>query len=1065
MDYATSPLDDSIDETARRRFEADWRNGRPDSLDPYLPPANDPRRLATLEELVHIDLELVWKTGNERDTVDSVDSVDTITAGFPHLVEKYVTRFPDLDQPDILLRLLKQEYRVRHLYGDSPPPEEYRERFPNLIRDPLALVADLPPQPVKDTLPEIPGYEILSPLGQGGMGVVYRARQTGLNRLVALKLIRWGARADADDLARFQTEAEAAAHLQHPNIVQVHEVGNAAAGPFVSLEFVAGGSLDRFLAGVPQPPRIAARVVQVLARAMHHAHERGILHRDLKPANILLADPADVSPAEKDALPWLPKIADFGLAKRLEADSAHTQTGVVLGTPSYMAPEQAAAKKNIGPAVDTYALGAILYEFLTGRPSFRAATAWDTVQQVISDEPVSPHRLQSKTPIDLETICLKCLEKDPARRYSSAAALADDLGRYLRDEPILARPVSSRERVFRWARRNPLVAGLLTALFVTLTAGLIAVTIFWRLSEDSRVAAQEANEESQKQKRAADDSSLQARQAVRDSFTLATEHPAFQGDNMQSARKLLLETAQRYFESFVAQRADDPALKAEVADAAHRLGFIHDIFGNQPEAARFLEQSVALYRGLLQADPHDDSLKANLARSLRILANVRVALGQTAQAREDFDDAIARLLPLVAAQPENVRWQNELALARIHLAGLQYKGAHADQAVLALQETRDRLRALSKKSADFRTYTNYRDCLILLGQVLENRGHLKEAEQVLRETIPIQERIIAKFENDHAELSRLALIHGSLGLVLSAQNKVKSTIQAYEKAIAIRSELIKSNPAVAQYRLDLAVASFHLAELLRGRGQTPQALAHVERTRDLALALVAKHPEVPRYHEVLGLAQLSLHRIHRARNELEKAGEYLSECRKSFDTLLKFDPKSPAYRERDATWHLAAAETQRNTKEYAAARASYQKARAIFADLAAQDAKNPDYQRDQALTLVNLAYLASFDRDYQAIVTFQAEAYALRKSLAQTYKDNASYQTSFANSREYLISAISEFAQVAAKSTKDPIAARAKARTLLVPLALAHPEIVKFQGALGILRESLPKASEEGVRK
>jgi tetratricopeptide (TPR) repeat protein len=306
----------------------------------------------------------------------------------------------------------------------------------------------------------VSGYEILDLLGKGGMGVVYKAQQVRLKRLVALKMILSGSHAVGEQKARFQAEAEAVARLQHPNIVQVYEVGEEEGRPFFSLEFVDGGSLDKKLAGTPLLARTAAQLVETLSRAMEAAHRRGIVHRDLKPANVLLAGGPDV-PVEVCA----PKITDFGLAKMFDADSAQTASGDILGTPSYMAPEQAAGRtREIGPVSDVYALGAILYECLTGRPPFRAAILMETLEQVRYQEPVPPSRLQPKVPRDLETICLKCLEKQPSRRYGSARALADDLKRFLNGEPIQARRVRLWERAAKWVRRRPTAAVLLGVL-------------------------------------------------------------------------------------------------------------------------------------------------------------------------------------------------------------------------------------------------------------------------------------------------------------------------------------------------------------------------------------------------------------------------------------------------------------------------------------------------------------------------------------------------------------------------------------------------------------------------
>ncbi len=308
----------------------------------------------------------------------------------------------------------------------------------------------------------VPGYEILSELGRGGMGVVYKARQKSLNRIVALKMILAGAHAGNQQRERFRGEAEAAAHLQHPNIVQVYEVGEHERCPYISLEYIDGHSLHDIVGNNPPPPLQAAALIEKLAHAVQYAHQRGIIHRDLKPSNILLT---------RDGTP---KITDFGLAKRLEGGTVNTQTGDILGTPSYMAPEQAAGNsKAIGVGTDIFSLGTILYEMLTGRPPFEGNSAFDTVYLVMTAEPTRPTRLNPRVPSDLETICLKCLEKTPAKRYSSAGALADDLARFQRGEPITARPVGWLERGVKWVRRRPAVAALLALLFASLIALLI----------------------------------------------------------------------------------------------------------------------------------------------------------------------------------------------------------------------------------------------------------------------------------------------------------------------------------------------------------------------------------------------------------------------------------------------------------------------------------------------------------------------------------------------------------------------------------------------------------------
>jgi WD40 repeat protein/tRNA A-37 threonylcarbamoyl transferase component Bud32 len=350
-------------------------------------------------------------------------------------------------------------------------------------------------------------YELLEEIARGGMGVVYKARQTSLNRVVALKMILAGQLASEADVRRFQAEATAAANLDHPHIVPIHEVGEHEGQHYFSMKLVEGGSLSQKIPTLLGDPPAAVALLAKVARAVHHAHQRGILHRDLKPANVLL---------DRDGEPL---VTDFGLAKSVASDRGMTQSGAIVGTPGYMAPEQARAEKQLSTAVDVFALGAILYELLTGRPPFQGQTPLDTILHVLHEEPSRPRSLVAGIDVDLETICLKCLEKEPARRYGSAEALAQDLTRWLRGEPIEARPVGGPERLVRWCRRNPVVAGLVGAVVVLLVAGsgvsiYFAVQARWRATEaeNNATLADRERQQAVKEKERARDNEFQARQ-------------------------------------------------------------------------------------------------------------------------------------------------------------------------------------------------------------------------------------------------------------------------------------------------------------------------------------------------------------------------------------------------------------------------------------------------------------------------------------------------------------------------------------------------------------------------
>ena len=379
-------------------------------------------------------------------------------------------------------------------------------------------------------------YELLEEIARGGMGVVYKARQVHLHRLVALKMILAGQLASPQDIQRFHTEAEAAANLDHPNIVPIHEVGQHQGQHYFSMKLIDGGSLAQHLPRFHHHPHSAAQLLAKVARAVYYAHQRGILHRDLKPANVLLDAKGE------------PHVTDFGLAKRVEAGSNLTQSGAIVGTPSYMAPEQARAEKGLSTAVDVYSLGAILYELLTGQPPFRAGTPLDTILQVLEQEPVRPRSLQKTVDRDLETICLKCLDKDPGRRYESAALLADDVERWLHGEPIAARPVGRWARMAKWAKRRPALAALLLVSAGSLLALLILAGFLWQNAERRAEMVQnlQTARNEMEQAQAARDRIVADSRAVEDrarrrhyAADMQFAHAAWKSDNIQALLALL----------------------------------------------------------------------------------------------------------------------------------------------------------------------------------------------------------------------------------------------------------------------------------------------------------------------------------------------------------------------------------------------------------------------------------------------------------------------------------------------------------------------------------------------
>jgi eukaryotic-like serine/threonine-protein kinase len=455
-----------IDEVCRR-FEAVWREGRQPRVEDFLVDVSQEGRPALQAELEALEREL-RQSGETvaRPEAGPPTASEPQTAPNPCTIAEASTIAPG-PQPttSILGEACSSVHEQATVRPSNPPRSPYDQPTAAVLgQHPSATPGASEPNRIR----YFGDYEITRELARGGMGVVFQARQVSLNRVVALKMILAGQLANDTDVKRFYTEAEAAANLDHPGIVPVFEVGQHEGQHYFSMGFVEGQSLSQRLAEGPLPAREAAELIRRVSQAIEYAHQRGVIHRDLKPANILLDQERN------------PRVTDFGLAKKIQGDSGLTGSGQIMGTPSYMPPEQAGGKRGeVGPAADVYALGATLYALVTGRPPFQAATATDTVLQVLNDDPVPPSGLNPSVPADLETICLKCLEKEPSRRYASAAALGEDLRRYPDGEPIRARRAGAVERARKWARRRPVIAGLLALLVMVTVLGVAGVAWQW----------------------------------------------------------------------------------------------------------------------------------------------------------------------------------------------------------------------------------------------------------------------------------------------------------------------------------------------------------------------------------------------------------------------------------------------------------------------------------------------------------------------------------------------------------------------------------------------------------
>jgi hypothetical protein len=466
---------------------------------------------------------------------------------------------------------------------------------------------------------QIGPFEVLEILGRGAFGTVYKARDSELDRIVALKVPRAGYFSTAEEEERFLREARSAARLSHPNIVPVHQVSHEQGLPYIVSDFIDGRTLADLLAG-PRPSfRETAELIAQLAEALEYAHGQKVIHRDIKPGNILIDQSGR------------PHLTDFGLARRDEGEITVTLKGQILGTPAYMAPEQAAGEQGqVDSRSDEYSLGVVFYELLTGELPFRGNKRM-LLYQVQHEEPRPPRKLNDGIPRDLETICLKAMAKEPTRRYPTAGELAEDLRRYLKGEPIQARPVGKGERLWRWCRRNPVVACLAGSLAVVVVGALFGLTMLWLRAEERRGDAERAQEQTRRQKERADQNLARARQAVHDYLTKTAADPRLRAADFVALRRELLATAIPFFEEFVMQQADDEVLEAEQARAFGELAFARREMGQLDQALAETEKALAIFSRLALAHPNEASHLANMES---VMTNSAVCSGNWVDMRK-----------------------------------------------------------------------------------------------------------------------------------------------------------------------------------------------------------------------------------------------------------------------------------------------------------------------------------------------------------------------------------------------------------------------------------------------
>jgi tetratricopeptide (TPR) repeat protein/tRNA A-37 threonylcarbamoyl transferase component Bud32 len=693
--------------------------------------------------------------------------------------------------------------------------------------------------------PELPDYEILEEIGRGGMGRVYRARHKKLNRMVALKMLHAVYQDFPQALARFRTEAEAIARLQHANIVQIYDVGESSSGPYLALELVGGGSLADHLTGTPWPAPDAAGLAETLARAVDFAHQQGVVHRDLKPANVLLVVGGPLAGGGPDRPSLVPKITDFGLARWLGGDHAQTQSGVMAGTPSYMAPEQACSQRRVvEAAADIYSLGAILYELLTGRPPFRAESPVETVLQVLHEEPVSPGRLRPRLSRDLETICLKCLEKEPRRRYLTARALADDLSRFRSGQPVSARPAWPGRRLLKWARRRPAVAVLLVVCGL-MASGLL--TVILRSNAQLDAALQSARRDEARAQRStarAEKHFAKAREAVDRLLTQVAELRWRNEPRLEKERHALLEQALAFYEGFLDENGDDPAVRREAAWAHHRLGRILRELWQPQKALASLERAVAILEELVAEGGGAPDYRHDLAINLRDLGGLLVERNEVDAAERALARAVAVTEALVADEPANGELVWRLANLLVNHCGVLRRTGQLKETEPAYRRAINLERkALAERPTDRNHRFELARALSNLGSLLLALGRLREAEDACREALRLREDLFG--ETPHLPGARHDVgvsLEGSADLLM-ATGRPGEAAPAYRQAVAHWNKLLTDFPAMPAFRLRAAESFSGLGMCLQLMGQADAAEAPYRQSARLYRELAADFPD------------------------------------------------------------------------------------------------------------------------------------------------------------------------------------------------------------------------------
>eukprot|EP00913_Durusdinium_trenchii_P013411 g12592.t1 len=1027
-----------------------WREGKRPEIEEFVSGWAEPGRSALLRELLAVELEFLR-------ILDA-----TITR------DDYCARFPD----DVDL--------VADVFGESPTMTMPGD-------DQASTIVVAKPDSRSEASPAGTGvggtvgdYEIQEEIARGGMGVVYKARQTRLNRIVALKMIKAGELAGDEEIKRFHAEAEAAAKLDHPGIVPIYEVGEwrtGGSGPpmhFFSMGFVEGRSLADRLKEGPLAPKDGAAMLKTIAEAVQYAHDKGIVHRDLKPANVLLADDRtdtsraietepgraarDISdsrttPTEIPAdAPRLgagqlgsPRITDFGLAKNIATDSGMTATGQILGTPSYMPPEQASGRlEEVGPRSDVYSLGAMLYAVLTGRPPFQAANAIETLKQVTEREPVSPAQLNPAVDRDLETICLKCLEKDVVKRYASARDFAADLSRYLEGKPILARPVGPVEKTWRWCRRNPMTTAVVLLVLLLATGGplmaLVQSELRARANREAGLAKQATQEAEQNlatarvRSRALQMTISQWVQTTKNSRLL--KEPRFKDELRE-----MLKQARMHYEQFIDEYmdVDDAEVRKQVVQAMIDIGYINSESGSKTEAiASYRRLEKFLLNGTRSESSLGQDDRDALAVCYNNLGSLFLATGDTKNSLKAYDDAF-RVVSALAR--EDARFDESLALAYFNLGVLHRVRGDGDTALSKYRKALEiRKRLLKREPESVEVRRNVGISLRNIAELHAAFGRTDEALQSYLKVLSIQKKLTEEVPSDADLLDDIAYTHNNLGILLDGIGKQSEAMKSYLTALELRKRLARENPTITMYRRDLAGVHHNIGRLQEKRREDSKALMTHKAAMALRKELTASNPRVTQFQEDLASSYDVIATLHQRQNELELALDYYRRGQQIHQNLVKQHPAIIEYRLGLAYSFDGLSSVLRRLSQPVQAKSAFDESLRIRQELVAQ---HPDhFQSNSNLADSYYALGRRFRRngDYDEAIKNHQEALKIRKKLYRR-------SSALTNLRDDLGSSYSALGKIFLhlKRLKEAVAALREAIAVRKLLVEKSPSVVSYQ--------------------